>query len=62
LSARARKTYPLRKYQREKKKGGEGKKYIVSLNVRTLKSKENLDELENAFEESKFDVLGLAEV
>ena len=58
LSARVRKTYRLRKYQREKKKGGERKIYIASLNVRTLKSEENLDELENAFEESKFDVIG----
>lgn len=35
---------------------------IGSLNVRTLKGKEKLIELESAFKESKLDILGLAEV
>lgn len=35
---------------------------IGSLNVRTLKHKENLTELEKAFQTSKLDILGLSEV
>lgn len=33
-----------------------------SLNVRTLKSEENLDELEEAFEAGKINILGLVKV
>lgn len=35
---------------------------IASLNVRSLKSNENLNELELAFKNSKIDILGLSEV
>ena len=48
--------------RRKNKKRKENEINIASLNVRTLKSEENLVELEYAVENSKIDILGLSEV